>query len=349
MGVNKGYDYTRSGNPTRSMLESTLAHLEGGIDCICTATGMAATGAILHLLRPGDHVITGDDIYGGSYRMMHSVFSNYGIEFEFIDMTDSERVAAAIRDTTRLIYIETPSNPLLRLVDIEAVATLGHQAGAMVAVDNTFSSPVFQRPLDLGADLVIHSTTKYINGHSDVVGGAVISNSAELAEKLRYTSNACGLSQSPWDAWLVLRGVRTLAPRMQVHNSNALAIAEFLQSHPAVSRVYYPGLPDHPQHALAKRQMKGYGGVVSFDFRTPMDTERLDSFFGKLRYFALAESLGGVESLIESPFFMSHASMPEEARRGAGISEGTVRVSAGIEHSRDLIDDLSNALDAVTT
>ena len=345
LGQNKGFDYTRSGNPTRRVLEDTLASLEGGTACVCTATGMAAVAAILHLLKPGDHVITGNDIYGGSYRLMHDVFRHYNTDFAFIDMTDPAHVKDALKDNTALIWIETPSNPMLRLVDIQAVTDLARHRGILTAVDNTFMSPYFQRPLELGTDIVVHSTTKYINGHSDVVGGAIVTARPDLDEKIAFITNACGLTESPWDAWLVLRGVQSLAQRMEAHAASAAKIATYLSEHPKVKQAYYPGLESHPQLELANKQMTGFGGMVTFEIDA--DKDKLDTFFGSLRYFSLAESLGGVESLIEAPWYMSHTSMSEQARRDAGIQPGTVRVSVGLEHTDDLIEDLGNALSAI--
>lgn len=345
IGEHKGFDYTRSGNPTRRVLEDTLASLEGGNTCVCTATGMAAVTAVLHTLEPGDHVITGNDIYGGTYRLMHDVFSQYQITFEFIDMTNPARVKDALRKKTALIWIETPSNPMLRLVDIQAVTDLAHQRNILTVVDNTFMSPCFQKPFELGADIIVHSTTKYINGHSDVVGGAIVTHRADLGEQMVYITNACGLTESPWDAWLVLRGVQSLTQRMQSHAASAEQIAVFLDQHPKVKHTYYPGLESHPQIDLARKQMTGFGGMVTFDIDA--DKEKLDVFFGTLRYFSLAESLGGVESLIESPWYMSHMSMSEMARREAGIKPGTIRISVGLEHVDDLIEDLENGLNTL--
>jgi cystathionine gamma-synthase len=345
IGENKGFDYSRSANPTRKALEETLAALEGGTACVCTATGMAAVAGVLHLLKPGDHVVTGNDIYGGSYRLMHDVFSKYDISFSFIDMTDVSRVTDAIQDNTALIWIETPSNPMLRIVDIEAISALAQSRQIITAVDNTFMSPYFQRPLAMGIDMVVHSTTKYINGHSDVVGGAIITNNPDLNERVAFITNACGLTESPWDAWLVLRGVRSLAQRMEAHAASAQQVAQFLDQHPKVIETLYPGLSSHPQHELAKKQMSGFGGMVSFVVDATQT--QLNSFFNALKYFSLAESLGGVESLIEAPWFMSHLSMSEAARSTAGIKPGTIRVSVGLEHPDDLIDDLRKALDVL--
>ncbi len=345
LGVHRGFDYTRSGNPTRQALERCLAALEGGAGAVCTGTGMGAVTAVLHLLRAGDHVVTGHDIYGGTYRLMTDLFAGLGVTFSFVQMDDPGRVAAALRENTRMIWIETPSNPLLRLADIEAIAALGRAHDALTVVDNTFLTPVFQRPLGLGADLVVHSTTKYINGHSDVVGGAVVSAEAALAERVQFVANACGLTESPWDAWLVLRGIRTLPQRMAAHEQGAMELARFLTRRPEVRAVHYPGLDSHPQRALAQRQMLGAGGVLTFELDA--DRPALDRFFAPLRLFALAESLGGVESLIEAPWYMSHQSMPEAARAAAGIRPGTVRVSVGLEAAADLVADLQAGLEAL--
>lgn len=342
LGKNKGYDYTRSGNPTRTALEENIAALEGGAGCSVTATGMAAITAVLFYLKPGDRVVTGDDIYGGTYRLFARVFSEWGISFDFINMRDEKALKRAITDKTKMIWIETPSNPLLNIVDLKTVIGIAKAKNILTVVDNTFLTPCFQRPFDFGADLVVHSTTKYLNGHSDVVGGAIIYSDKKLEEQGRFLVNALGVSESPFDAWLVLRGIKTLAPRMQIHQANALAIAEFLEKHKNIAKVYYPGLKSHPQSDLIKKQMTGFGGVLSFELKT--DKVPLDPFFKKLRYFSLAESLGGVESLIEHPWLMSHASMGEAGLKASGITKQTVRVSVGIEGTQDLIDDLDNAL-----
>ena len=294
------------------------------------------------LLSQGDHIVAGHDIYGGTYRLFETVLPRFGFSFSFVDMTNEAAVRAAIRPETRMLWIETPSNPLLNIIDIAAMVALAREHGLVTVADNTFLSPYFQRPLDLGVDVVLHSTTKYLNGHSDVVGGVVITSREDLGEQLSYLVNAIGLANSPFDAWLVLRGVKTLGPRMRAHEAGAGAVARFLQEHPRSLRTYYPGLEDHPGHELAKRQQTGFGGMVSFD----LDMRALDpdSFFSRLRFFALAESLGGVESLIEQPWTMSHAGMSEEARRAAGISPGTMRLSVGIEDSDDLVEDLAQAL-----
>lgn len=342
LGKNKGYDYSRSGNPTRTALEENLASLEGGIGCSATATGMAAITAVMFLLKAGDHVITGDDIYGGTYRLFNRVMTQMGITFSFINMRDLKKIKSLITAKTKMIWIETPSNPLLNIVDLKAVIGLAKSKKILTVVDNTFLSPYFQKPFDFGADLVVHSTTKYLNGHSDVVGGAIMYKDKTLEEKVRFYVNALGVSESPFDAWLVLRGVKTLAQRMETHQANALAIAKFLQGHKNVKKVYYPGLASHPQRELINQQMKGFGGMLAFELNTKKVS--LDKLFKRLKYFSLAESLGGVESLIESPWFMSHASMGPAGLQASGITKETVRVSVGIEEVNDLIDDLAFGL-----
>ena len=341
-GKTKGYDYSRTANPTRAALEECLAALEGGAGATATATGMAAETSVMALFPAGSHVIAGHDIYGGSYRLFASILSERGLEFSFVNMADPQNVAQAMRPNTRAIWVETPSNPLLGLVDIAAICDLARKRDVMTIVDNTFMSPIFQKPLALGADIVVHSTTKYLNGHSDMVGGAVISATAEQAAKVAAMVNALGTCSSPFDSWLVMRGIRTLPIRMASHARNAQALAEFLAGHPAVERVYYPGLPTHPQHALAKQQMTGFGGMLSFDIRGGKTAAF--RFIAALRIFAFAESLGGVESLVEHPETMSHASMTAEARRAAGITEANVRISTGIENAEDLVADVAQAL-----
>jgi O-succinylhomoserine (thiol)-lyase len=343
VGVTKGFDYTRSGNPTRKALEENLAALEGGHAAWATATGMAAMTIALLLLKQGDHIITGNDIYGGTYRLMEKVLPDLGIETSFVAMRDPAAVRAAIRPNTKAIMIETPSNPLLNLVDIELIVGIAKEHGLFTIADNTFMSPALQSPLAYGVDVVVHSTTKYLNGHSDVVGGAVIVKDAAFGEKVGFLVNALGVACSPFDAWLVLRGLKTLTYRLEAHQRNAQAVAEFLDAHPKVKRVYYPGLPQHPDHELAKRQMKGFGGMVSFEL--DLDQVNIDRFFAQLKLYSLAESLGGVESLVEQPWTMSHASMTEAARKAAGLSPSVVRLSIGIEHPDDLIADLQQALD----
>ena len=342
LGKHKGYDYTRSGNPTRAALEENIAALEGGLGASATATGMAAITTVLFLLAPGDHVVTGNDIYGGTYRLFRDVFAKRGISFSFINMMDPKAIRKALRPSTRMIWIETPSNPLLHIVDLKAVIGLAKKEKLLSVVDNTFLSPYFQRPFEFGADIVVHSTTKYLNGHSDVVGGAVVYNDKALGEKIRFFVNALGVSQSPFDAWLVLRGIKTLPCRMEAHQRNAGKIAAFLEGHPLVKQVHYTGLESHPQQALIRKQMKGAGGMLAFE----LDTKKvpLKGFFKKLKLFQLAESLGGVESLIEHPWSMSHASMGPEGLKASGITKETIRISTGIEGADDLIEDLKNAL-----
>jgi len=341
----KGYDYTRSGNPTRTGLEQNIAALEGGIDCRATCTGMSAITAVLHMFQPGDHIIASDDIYGGTYRLFADVFTRQGLEFSFVKMTDAANVQAALQPNTKCVWIETPSNPLMNIVDIAAVVEIAQSAGAITVADNTFLSPYLQRPFEFGVDIVLHSTTKYINGHSDVVGGAIVTRQKEHAENVAYLVNALGLGCSPFDAWLVLRGVKTLAPRMKAHQRGAQALAEMLDAHPAVEKVYYPGLPTHPQHELAKRQQKGFGAMMSFDVAGGRPAA--EHVFKTATLYSLAESLGGVESLFEYPESMSHASMTLAARREAGITEKTIRVSVGIENPDDLVADMKQALDSI--
>ncbi len=341
---NKGFDYTRSGNPTRRALEESIAALEGGVDCRATCTGMSAITCVMHLFKPGDHIIAGNDIYGGSYRIFTNVFSHLGIKFSLVNMRDLAAVRKALTPETKCLWIETPSNPLLNIVDIAAITQIARESGAITIADNTFLSPYLQRPFEFGVDIVVHSTTKYLNGHSDVVGGAVVSRESALAERVGYLHNALGLGCSPFDAWLVLRGIKTLGPRMEAHQRGAMALAKMLSEHPKVERVYYPGLTTHPQHELAKRQQKGFGAMLSFDVKG--SRAQAEKILTGTRYFQLAESLGGVESLMEYPETMSHASMTADARREAGISERTIRVSVGIENPDDLISDLKAAVDA---
>jgi O-succinylhomoserine (thiol)-lyase len=342
----RGFDYTRSGNPTRRALEENLAALEGGVDCRATSTGMSAIAATMHLFQPGDQIIAGHDIYGGTYRLFDAVFRQMGLNFTFVDMSDPENIRRAATPQLKCVWIETPSNPLLNIVDIQAVVSVAKSLSAITIADNTFLSPYLQRPLELGVDLVIHSTTKYLNGHSDVVGGCVIAAEKKYAEKIGYLVNALGLACSPFDAWLVLRGVKTLGPRMEAHQRGALALAQYLRQQPQVQRVYYPGLPDHPQHELARRQQSGFGAMVTFDLHG--GRPQVERLLAGLTLFQLAESLGGVESLIEYPDTMSHASMSESARRQGGITESTLRVSVGIEHPEDLIADFDTALKALS-
>ncbi len=341
-GRHKGFEYSRSGNPTRGNLEECLASLEGATHGLAFASGLAATTVVMLLLDPGDHVVFTEDVYGGTFRLFDKVFQRYGLSFTAVDPTDPDTVAAAMTDRTRLVWLESPTNPLLRIVDLDAVSELVHGAGALVAVDSTFASPVLQRPLELGADLVVHSSTKYLGGHSDVLGGAVLTSDDLLAERLRFHQNAVGAVPSPFDCWLLLRGLKTLQLRVQRQCENALAIARWLEGQDAVVQVYYPGLESNPGHALARRQMGGYfGGVVSFEVSSG-DAAR--SFLERLRVFTLAESLGAVESLAESPAMMTHASIPEETRTRVGVSDGLLRLSVGIEDVDDLVADLEQAL-----
>jgi O-succinylhomoserine (thiol)-lyase len=341
---NRGYDYTRSGNPTRRALEENLTALEGGLDCRATCTGMAAITATMHLFQPGDHIIAGHDIYGGTYRLFDSLFRQMGLQFSFVKMGDPDNIRRAATPATRCVWIETPSNPLLNVVDIAAVCRVAQDIGAITIADNTFLSPYLQRPFEFGVDIVVHSTTKYLNGHSDVVGGCVITRRKDHAERIGYVVNALGLACSPFDAWLVLRGVKTLGPRMEAHQRGAMALARYLSTHPRIEKVYYPGLESHPQHALAKSQQRGFGAMLSIDVKGGRPA--VERVLAKLKLFQLAESLGGVESLIEYPDTMSHASMSEAARREAGITDKTLRVSVGIEHPEDLIADFRQALEA---
>jgi len=342
--TNSGYDYTRSGNPTRKALEENLACLEGGIDCRAVSTGMAAITASMYLFKPGDHIIAGNDIYGGTFRLFYDIFTSQGYKFSFVNMRDIDAVKDAVTPETKGIWIETPSNPLLNIVNIPELVEIANANNLISIADNTFLSPYLQRPMEMGVDVVVHSTTKYLNGHSDVVGGAVITKKEEHQERISYIVNAMGLGCSPFDAWLVLRGVKTLGPRMEAHQRSAMAVARMLDEHPKVEHVYYPGLESHPQHELAKTQQAGFGAMLSFDVAE--GREFVEKFFKNLKLFQLAESLGGVESLIEYPETMSHASMTAEARVEAGISEKTIRVSIGIESPEDLVADLKQALDA---
>lgn len=345
-GTHKGYEYSRTHNPTRTALEMAFAQLEGAKYALAFASGLAATDAVLRLLAPGDHVLVSRDLYGGTYRIMRKVFEPWGLQFDFVDTTDPPQVEAAFRPNTRMLWIETPSNPLLHISPIAALAELAHSREAKLVVDNTFATPYLQNPLEMEADIVVHSATKYLGGHSDVVMGAVMLNEAEAYERLRFLQNAVGAVPGPMDCFLVLRGIKTLPLRMHKHCENAQKIAEFLATHPKVSRVYYPGLLTHPQYLLAKQQMRLPGGMVSFEVKVS-DTEALRSMWEKLEIFTLAESLGGVESLINHPAVMTHASIPEEERLALGITPGLLRLSVGIEDPEDLIRDLSRALQAL--
>jgi cystathionine gamma-lyase/cystathionine beta-lyase/cystathionine gamma-lyase/homocysteine desulfhydrase len=343
-GKHKGYEYGRTQNPTRMTLERNLAAIEGGKTAFAFASGMAAIGAITTMLKSGDHVIVSDNTYGGTFRLFDKVLTRYDLSFSYIDTSSLDEVERAIRPSTRMLFVETPTNPVMRITDLRAAADLAHHHNIRLVVDNTFASPYIQRPIEFGADLVTHSTTKYLNGHSDSIGGIVIAVRDDDIDWLRFIQNAEGAILGPFDSWLVLRGTKTLALRMQQHNANGLAIAEFLDAHAKVKRVYYPGLPTHPQHELAKRQMCGFGGMVAFDLGSLEHARRL---LNAVRLHALAESLGGVETLISHPATMTHASVPPERRAAIGITDGMVRISAGIEDIDDLKDDLSQALAAV--
>ncbi|HEY3057393.1 MAG TPA: cystathionine gamma-synthase [Chloroflexota bacterium] len=343
VGVHKGFDYSRTANPTRAALEACLASLDNGRYGLAFASGMAAEDTMLHLFESGDHVIACDDVYGGTFRLFRRVLERAGLRFTFVDATRIENVSAAVEERTRLIWLESPTNPLLKLIDIAAVADLAHARGILVAVDNTFASPYCQRPLELGADVVHYSTTKYLGGHSDVIGGALVTSDDELHERLKFLQNAVGGVPGAFDSWLVLRGLKTLAIRMRQHSANALEVACFLEQHARVKRVYYPGLPSHPQHPLARKQMVGgFGGMLSFEVQGGVEAAR--EVARRTRLFTLAESLGGVESLIELPALMTHASLPAERRAEIGIDDGLIRLSVGIEEHEDLIADLEQAL-----
>lgn len=341
-GKHKGYDYSRTHNPTRTALEKNIASLEEGKYGLAFSSGMSAISTITQMLNAGDHIICSDDVYGGTFRLFDKVLKKFNLEFDFIDLTSLQSLERYIKNTTKLVWLESPSNPLLKLIDIEATARTAKSHGIITVVDNTFATPFFQKPLKLGADIVMHSTTKYLNGHSDVIGGALVMNDQGLYDKLQFLQNAAGGVPGPFDCFLVLRGIKTLAIRMERHAENALKIAQFLENHPKVKKVIYPGLSSHPQHELAKKQMTGFGGIVTFFIKGGLEAAR--KFLERVKVFSLAESLGGVESLIEHPAIMTHASLPKEVREKIGISDELIRVSVGIENIDDLIDDLKNAL-----
>jgi len=345
-GVHQGHEYARVTNPTRTALEGNLAALESAKHGICFSSGVAATDAVVRCLRPGDHILASNDLYGGTYRLMRQVFGPFGIESDFVDMSDLDGVKAAMKPNTKLIWIETPTNPMVRVVDIKALCDIAHAAGATAAVDNTFASPILQRPLEWGADLVVHSTTKYLGGHSDVIGGAVCTNNDEWNEKLRFLVKSSGAVPGPMDCFLTLRGTKTLQIRIERHCSNAQAVAEFLEAHPKVGKVYYPGLPSFEGHELAKRQMDGFGGMVSFVLKNE-DMEAATTVMSNTHVFTLAESLGGVESLMNHPASMTHGSIPAAERHAAGLSDTLIRLSVGIEDVADLIADLKQALERI--
>jgi cystathionine gamma-lyase len=342
LGENKGFEYSRTSNPTRSVLEACMAALEDGKYGLAFASGMAAESAILSLLSAGDHIVSCDDLYGGSYRIFERVMRRYTVETSYVPAGNLDAYEQAIRPNTKMVWLETPTNPLLRLVDIRAIAEIAHRHKLLVIVDNTFASPYFQQPLKLGADIVVHSTTKYINGHSDVVGGALVLNDEEAYEAIKFYQNAAGGVPSPFDAWLILRGIKTLAVRMRQHEENARAVAGFLAEHPRVERVYYPGLVSHPDHELAKRQMSGFGGMVSFQPKGSLVD--IAQIVRRFKVFALAESLGGVESLVCHPASMTHGSIPKDIRESRGLTDTLLRLSVGIEDKEDLMRDLEQAL-----
>ncbi len=342
-GDHKGYEYSRTHNPTRTALQQALAALENGKHGLCFATGMASIDAVVKLLKPGDEVVSTNDLYGGTYRLFTKVFEPYGIKFRFVDMGDPANVAAAITPRTKLVWVETPTNPTLRIVDIAAMAKLTQGKDILLAVDNTFASPYLQNPLDLGADLVMHSVTKFLGGHSDVVMGALVVNDDALAERLAFIQNSCGATPGPQDCFLVLRGLKTLHLRMERHCGNGRAVAEFLSKHPKVGKVYWPGLESHPNHAVAKRQMRGFGGMMSFTIKGDNQADAT-KFLRTCKLFTLAESLGGVESLMGHPASMTHASIPREERERTGVTDSLIRLSVGVEDAQDLIADLQAAL-----
>ena len=344
LGQHKGYEYARTQNPTRAALEGNIAALEQGRAAFAFASGMAAIGAVLSRLASGDHVVVTDNTYGGTYRLFERVLRKYRLDFTYVDTSDLAEIKRAVRPETKMLFLETPTNPVLRITDLAAACDLAHRHDVFVVVDNTFASPYVQRPIDFGADLVVHSTTKFLNGHSDSVGGVVVAIRDDHIEWLRFVQNAQGAILGPMDAWLVLRGTKTLPLRMERHNANAQVLAEFLSSHPKVTRVHYPGLPSHPQHALAARQMRGFGGIISFEIESFEKAERV---LNSVTLMALAESLGGVETLISHPASMTHASVPPERRRQIGLTDEMIRVSVGVEDVEDLREDLAQALDRV--
>jgi cystathionine gamma-lyase len=342
----KGYAYARGANPTRNALQKSIAALENGKHGICFSSGMGATDAVIKLLAPGDEVITSNDLYGGSYRMFKRVYEKFGIKFHFIDLTKSENLIPYLNSKTKLLWLETPSNPLMRIIDIEACTALAKKSKVLVAVDNTFASPYLQNPLALGADIVMHSVTKYLGGHSDVIMGALVVNDDQLYQDLAFIANSCGAVPGPQDSFLVLRGIKTLHLRMERHCLNGKTIAEFLRQHPKIAQVYWPGFTDHPNHAIAKKQMRDFGGMLSFTLKND-SLEKAKSLMENVQLFSLAESLGGVESLINHPASMTHASIPKEEREKNGLSDSLIRLSIGVEDAEDLIQDLAQALDSI--
>lgn len=343
-GVNKGYDYARSNNPTREVLENVIAQLEGGAGASAFASGLAAIDAVVKLLQSGDEILAVDDIYGGAFRLFTQIYAKFGITVNYVDTTDIVNVLDAITPKTKLIWLETPTNPTLKISDIEAIAKIAKQHKVLLCVDNTFASPALQQPLKLGADLVVHSATKYLGGHSDLIAGIVVASTKALRDQIKFIQNASGAILSPHDSWLVIRGVETLDLRVQQHSRNALAVAEYLQSHPAIGKIYYPGLPSHPNHEVAARQQAAFGGVVSFTLKNDTE-EAAHAVVTATRYFKLAESLGGVKSLLCHPAQMTHKSIPADKRRSAGVADSLIRLSVGLEDAQDLIRDIEGALE----
>ncbi|MFQ5798168.1 MAG: trans-sulfuration enzyme family protein [Bacteroidota bacterium] len=341
LGKDKGYVYSRVANPTRTALEKNIAALEGGKHGLAFASGMAAITTIMHILKKGDHVVMSQNVYGGTYRVSHFVLTDFGLMFDYINTTDLNLVRGAIKPNTRMLFIESPTNPTMEITDLEGIVRIARDRGLLTVVDNTFATPYYQKPLQFGIDIVVHSATKYLNGHSDMLGGVIVVNSDELNDRLRFIQKSVGGVMSPFDAWLCLRGTKTLAVRMTKHNENALQVARFLSEHQKVKQVYYPGLPSHPQHLVAKKQMEGFAGMISFDLG---DLGAATKFLKKVKLCALAESLGGVESLISHPATMTHASVPPEQRKRIGVTDGLVRISVGIEDTEDIIEDLRQAL-----
>jgi cystathionine gamma-lyase/cystathionine beta-lyase/cystathionine gamma-lyase/homocysteine desulfhydrase len=344
IGKHKGFEYARTQNPTRLALEKNLAALENGKSCFAFASGMAAINAVMTLLKAGDHVIVSDNTYGGTFRLFDKILKKFGLEFSYVDTREPQNVEDAVRPETRMVFVETPTNPVMSLTDLQAVAEITKRRGLRLVVDNTFMSPYFQRPIELGADIVVHSTTKYLNGHSDSIGGAVILNEEEDAKQIAFIQNAAGAILSPMDSWLVMRGTKTLAVRMRQHDENGRLVAQFLSEHPKVQKVYYPGLKSHPQYELARKQMMGFGGMLSFETGSLENAGRV---LEGVKLCTLGESLGGVESLISHPATMTHASVPESERTRLGITDGLVRISVGIEDVEDLIEDIDNALSKI--
>ncbi len=345
VGVHKGHEYSRTTNPTRDALQACLASLEDAAYGLAFASGMGAISTLMTLFKTGDHIISSDDVYGGTFRVFDKIFRNFGLEFTYVDATNPENIRAALRPNTKMIWLETPSNPMLKITDLRAAAAIAKAAGVLLAVDNTFMSPANQRPIGLGADIVVHSTTKYLGGHSDVVGGFIATDRADLHEKIKFAQNAVGAVPGPFDSWLTLRGLKTLAIRIAAHERNARSVAEFLNAHPKVETVIWPGLANHPGHAIQQAQASGFGGIISIRVKGGLDEAR--RFCRGTKLFFLAESLGGVESLIEHPAIMTHASVPPENRRKLGITDNFVRLSVGIEHAADLVEDLASALKAL--